>query len=217
MGIAVNGKEALSLTLFLYEQGDKVGKAMAWVSLLPILIGFGFGMHFLFVRDINSIITLAGVICSTAFNVVLKNALKEPRPEGCERHDYGLPSDHAQFTFFVATVFMMSLLRRQLPKHRASNAVKILAMYGVCVLVAFSRVYLRYHTEKQVLLGGTLGIIIGVIWYYFTVAIHPMVKVVLEFGICKYFHIMDNSDLPDVVEHNYQAYQSRRKKTLKVQ
>lgn len=60
-------------------------------------------------------------LANEALNIVLKRMLRQTRPQGAEKTDYGMPSDHAQFMFFTATYFaLLLLLRSAIPLQQSS-------------------------------------------------------------------------------------------------
>ena len=90
-----------------------------------------------------------------------------------------MPSSHAQFmTFFAVYVTLylihrfgtsMGILRTNLCR---TTKISLLLRLGHCFVVivgssvvSLSRMYLRYHTARQVLIGVGVGAISGVIWY----------------------------------------------------
>lgn len=84
---------------------------------------------------------------------------------------YGMPSSHSQFSSFFAVYIALLLLRRglggrDLPEWRRRTYVALAAAGSVAV--AASRVYLCYHTKKQVLVGYTAGVVCAVGWYMVT-------------------------------------------------
>jgi len=81
---------------------------------------------------------------------------------------YGMPSSHAQFSAFFGLYVLLLLQRRGLGgrglqawrRHTYSGA----AVVG-SVAVASSRIYLNYHTPKQVAVGYVAGLVCAVGWY----------------------------------------------------
>jgi len=86
---------------------------------------------------------------------------------------YGMPSSHAQFSAFFALYLLLLLQRRglggaalqQWRRHLYSAA----AVAG-SVAVALSRIYLNYHTPRQVLVGYAAGLVCAAAWYLATAA-----------------------------------------------
>lgn len=86
---------------------------------------------------------------------------------------YGMPSSHAQFSAFFA-LYMLLLLQRRGLGGRGLQAwrrhVYSAAAVGGSLAVALSRIYLNYHTPKQVLVGYGAGLVCAVGWYVVTAA-----------------------------------------------
>ena len=105
----------------------------------------------------------AGQMGCEALNFALKRLIKEERPKQMYGKGYGMPSSHAQFVaYFSISLTLFLILRhtppkRPIPSHTPLSMVtrvglSILAM-ACAFLVAWSRIYLNYHTPKQVLVG----------------------------------------------------------------
>lgn len=93
---------------------------------------------------------------------------------------YGMPSSHAQFVAFFATYLSLFLLFRHDPHnhpHASSThaptplwqrlGLAVLSIGGA-IAVSQSRIYLNYHSPKQVYVGSTAGIACGIAWFVFT-------------------------------------------------
>ncbi|KAA8907531.1 phosphatidic acid phosphatase type 2/haloperoxidase [Sphaerosporella brunnea] len=145
---------SLSLTHVYYSPEDPLSLVSAWLALLP---------------QAMMIVYLA---CEAA-NFVLKRIIREERPKLMHGKGYGMPSSHAQFSAFFALYLVLLLLRRnlgggELPGWR--RAVYAVAAVTGSVAVAASRVYLNYHTPKQVVVGYAAGLVCALGWYAVTSA-----------------------------------------------
>ena len=96
-----------------------------------------------------------------------------------------MPSSHAQFLAFFSIYLTLFLLRRHQPPAPEHNRLLLakgnlhflipsphtqrifLSIYvlGMGALVSFSRIYLNYHTPKQVLAGCSAGIVSALAWF----------------------------------------------------
>lgn len=158
----------------------------------------------------------AGQLGCEALNFVLKRLIKEERPflmHTTGTKGYGMPSSHAQFSFFWAVAVGLFLLVRHRPipsSSRGSSSVpasrkeaagggakgrgvgegqglaadieryahgpssfleRVMVTLVALVLatsVAWSRIYLGYHTPKQVLVGCTAGVVSALGWFLAT-------------------------------------------------
>ena len=180
----------------------------------------------------------AGQMGCEAVNWLLKRFIKEERPMseasllltkrvlmGSEMYGkgYGMPSSHAQFMAFFAVSLTFFLLVRHQP--HAPNASKPhiptklweRILLAICVIfaaamVASSRVYLNYHTPKQVLVGCAAGATIAVAWFIVTSYLRSSgwVAWVLELDIVRYFRVRDLVVNEDLVDAGWERWQGRR-------
>jgi len=89
---------------------------------------------------------------------------------------YGMPSSHAQFVTFFSLSLTLFLLFRHKPApsstHTPTSFLERLMLSLLACLcagaVAVSRVYLNYHTPKQMLVGCAAGASFAVSWFLFT-------------------------------------------------
>jgi dolichyldiphosphatase len=89
---------------------------------------------------------------------------------------YGMPSSHSQFVAFFVVSLSLFLIVRHKPTHHTSYspttfAERLFLSFIGClgaVAMAVSRVYLNYHTPKQVMVGVAAGAIFAVVWFVFT-------------------------------------------------
>ena len=80
------------------------------------------------------------------------NLLRETRVIGLREHGLSFPSGHTAQTFFIATLMVGHF---RLPLGVA------VGLYGIAVLVAFTRVYLGVHYPRDVIAGAILAVIWG--------------------------------------------------------
>ena len=93
---------------------------------------------------------------------------------------YGMPSSHAQFVAYFSTFLTLFLLFRHRPHgniHASTThlptpfwqrfLLAILALLSAGA-VAQSRIYLNYHTPRQVLVGCLVGTACAVAWFLAT-------------------------------------------------
>lgn len=92
---------------------------------------------------------------------------------------YGMPSSHAQFVAFFSVSLALFLVFRHKPayqgKRRNHTPLSIVERLfwsamglAMAATVAWSRIYLNYHTQRQVLVGSAAGTIIAVAWFFVT-------------------------------------------------
>ncbi|XP_072176724.1 dolichyldiphosphatase 1-like [Diadema setosum] len=209
--------KAISLTYVEYPADDLLGKLIAYISLAPLVILVGFVTLLLFRRELHTITFFGGIVLSEGVNWVAKHTIQEPRPcrgdntlHGGLRTEYGMPSSHSQFMWFFATYLILFIYIRL---HQPNNNIFIeqvwrhLAAVGVAMLaflVSFSRVYLMYHTPRQVVCGALLGVILAVPWFIITqVVLTPLFPYLVSWPICEYFLIRDSTLIPNVLWFEY--------------
>lgn len=87
---------------------------------------------------------------------------------------YGMPSSHAQFTAFFSVSLTLFLLLRHTPlpaspSHTPFSIPQRLLLSLVALIcagiVAWSRIYLKYHNPLQVLVGCSAGALSAVSWF----------------------------------------------------
>ncbi|CAK7272024.1 hypothetical protein SEPCBS57363_004923 [Sporothrix epigloea] len=110
------------------------------------------------------------------------------------RGGYGMPSSHAQFAgFWALTIALFLLVRYESKKSATTYAAPekadgtaaapanpwhkctsmslfqriaaSIAAFIIAFFIAWSRVYLHYHTPRQVLVGFAAGLIVGAGWF----------------------------------------------------
>lgn len=90
---------------------------------------------------------------------------------------YGMPSGHSQVTWCVVTYLLLHIYSKKdtLLKDFTNNdklrkmylGIVSLILLTFATLVSYSRVYVEYcHTLQQVIVGGLIGIIFGIVIYY---------------------------------------------------
>ncbi|XP_073994965.1 dolichyldiphosphatase 1-like [Rhodnius prolixus] len=202
----------LSLTFVEYPKGDWIGKILALSSLLPLGIISGFVALILFRRDLHTIIFFLGTLLNELINIVLKNIICEPRPlaRNVLYTEYGMPSAHAQFSWFFATYiiyFVLIRLHHMNNNTTLENVWKTVIIVGcvfLATVISISRIYLQYHTWKQVLCGALVGILFGTFWFAITYLIFtPYFPVVASWKISELLLIRDTTLIPNILWFEY--------------
>jgi dolichyldiphosphatase len=138
-----------------------------------------------------------------------------------------MPSSHAQFVAFFATYLSLFLLFRHDPHnhpHKSSTHAPTplwqrfglaVGVIGVAAAVALSRVYLNYHTPKQVNVGCIAGISCGVAWFLVTSIARNrgLVNTLLELPPLRWIRMRDlvvNESLEDAGWERWQMIVQRR-------
>ena len=138
-----------------------------------------------------------------------------------------MPSSHAQFlTFFSLSLSMFLLLRHSAPSPHASYPTTnlhtpLLHRLAICFAsmvlafcVAASRVYLNYHTPRQVLVGCAAGATSAIAWYIITEWIRRsgLLQWILDLEIIRALRIRDLLIEEDLVEAGWREWETRTQK-----
>ena len=80
---------------------------------------------------------------------------------------YGMPSGHSQTTVTFAVFLIMTLLdyHSNISDSLLYLYISLIVVYSILVL--WSRIYLKCHTIQQVIIGSTIGIILGYYGYIY--------------------------------------------------
>lgn len=153
---------------------------------------------------------------------------------------YGMPSSHAQFVSFFSVSLALFLLLRHRPhphdrsmdvdarhtQHRTSSTLSqsattltqrvllsALALGGAAA-VAYSRIYLSYHTPKQVLVGCAAGAVFAVGWFAFTWYLRHAgwIDWGLDTPLARAVRMRDLVVSEDLLEAGWQQWEQRRKR-----
>lgn len=135
---------------------------------------------------------------------------------------YGMPSSHAQFVAFFAVSLSLFLLLRHVPKHSnsssASTMLERMLLSGLsCVcasLVAASRVYLNYHTPRQVLVGVAAGTLFALFWFSCTMFLRQLgwIDWTLETHMSRKMRIRDLVTTEDLVDAGWEKWRITRQR-----
>ena len=94
-----------------------------------------------------------------------------------------------------------------------SYPLKLLS-YLACLFlmftVAYSRLYLHYHSLDQILVGLFVGGVFGVLWqgiYHYYLTPSSFYKSIATSLICQKFYIKDYSNIPNVLVFEYENIQ----------
>jgi len=216
---------SLSLTHVHYDANDPISHACAWLALVPQVLCIVYVTLIWSTREAEVLLMFAGQMGCEALNWVLKRVLKEERPRRMNGKGYGMPSSHAQFVSFFSIALTLFLLLRHNPHapHASSTyiptkfierlALSVAALVGA-LAVAESRIYLNYHTQKQVLVGCAAGAVCAVGWFIVTsIARHyGVIDWLLDLGIAKYCRMRDLVVHEDLVDAGWERWQVRKQK-----
>jgi hypothetical protein len=126
----------------------------------------------------------------------------------------GMPSNHAQFAFFLVTFWSLHVYNTNSVRFAPTaplggmlyRHLLVAGLVAAAVGVAFARVYLGYHYLDQVVVGAALGLALGGAWYVAVAAVlRPVFKRWLEpSALCRFFYLRDNAHVPNILQREYE-------------
>jgi dolichyldiphosphatase len=179
-------------------------------------------------REVEIMLMFAGQMVSEALNFALKRLIKEERPKQMNGKGYGMPSSHAQFVGFFSVALTLFLLLRHTPpkKTLASHTpLHIVTRIGLSILalfcaglVAVSRIYLNYHTPKQVFVGWMAGVICAFAWFLSTAILRRigLLAWTLDTPIPRLFRVRDLVVEEDLCQSGWEKWEEMRAAKKKV-
>ncbi|KAI1424404.1 phosphatidic acid phosphatase type 2/haloperoxidase [Xylaria sp. FL1777] len=214
---------SFSLTHVHYDPTDRISYLCAWLALVPQALCVMYVTLIWSTREIEIVLLGAGQFACEVLNFALKRLIKEERPPRMNGKGYGMPSSHAQFvTFFAVSMALFLLFRHQPPgperRKRNHNPMTMLerAFWSAAGLlgaltVAWSRLYLNYHTEKQVLVGCSAGSAIAITWFVVTSILRRigLVTWVVETPIAKWLRVRDLVVEEDLCQAGWEKWDDR--------
>ncbi|KAI9800358.1 MAG: hypothetical protein M1825_004128 [Sarcosagium campestre] len=133
---------------------------------------------------------------------------------------YGMPSSHAQFVAFFSVSLSLFLLLRHRPTPTTTRTPTTLTTRAVlaalsCIgaaAVAGSRIYLSYHTPKQVLVGSIAGIVSALLWFLVTAALRRsgLLLWLLDLPAARMLRMRDLVVVEDLVDAGWVRWESKR-------
>jgi dolichyldiphosphatase len=133
---------------------------------------------------------------------------------------YGMPSSHSQFVAFFSVYLALFLLFRHVPSSPMSHhgtgfleRVGVSCLAGIAAaIVSVSRIYLNYHTPKQVLAGCGAGVVFAVCWFCLTVYLRNSgwVDWALDTELAQMARLRDLLMSEDFVEAGWQRWNAKR-------
>ncbi|KAI1168928.1 phosphatidic acid phosphatase type 2/haloperoxidase [Nemania serpens] len=214
---------SFSLTHVHYVRSDPISYLCAWLALVPQGLCVMYVTLIWSTREVEIVLLGAGQFACEVLNFALKRLIKEERPPRMNGKGYGMPSSHAQFvTFFAVSMALFLLFRHQPPgpeqrrRNHSPMAMSERVFWSTVGLigaftVAWSRVYLNYHTEKQVLVGCTAGLVIAVAWFSITSILRRvgLVAWAMEIPVARWLRVRDLVVEEDLCQAGWEKWDDR--------
>ena len=186
---------SFSFTHVKYVKGDLLGKVLALVTLTPIYVMVSYATLIAYRRDSTSILNCCGQLLNLLLNLLLKRLFDQPRPdEAAEMEDPGMPSNHAQFISFFATLNILQLIHMPSTLPLLYRLLYASCLAALTVLVCLSRHYLRYHSFDQIIVGAMVGTVFGALWHrMLQLYARLIIDRVLSWPLVRFLRIRDYS------------------------
>ncbi|PGG97217.1 hypothetical protein AJ79_09300 [Helicocarpus griseus UAMH5409] len=211
---------SLSLTHVHYNPEDPVSYISALLALVPQAICVIYVTLIWATREAEVLLMFAGQMLCEAINFLLKRLIREERPAQMFGKGYGMPSSHSQFVAFFALSLTFFLLVRHVPDTSTGYSPSTFAQRAVfsflaCVCagaVAISRIYLNYHTRKQVVAGCAVGVVCGTLWFWFSNYLRSSgwIDWALDTRLARMARMRDLLVGEDLVEAGWQRWEEKR-------
>ena len=162
-----NQRVPFSFTYVKYVKGDLQGQLLALVTLTPIYVMVSYATLIAYRRDTTSVLNCCGQLVNLLLNLLLKRLFDLPRPEeAAEMEDPGMPSNHAQFIGFFATLNVLQLMYAPSSLDLVYRLLYSFCLVTLAALVCYSRHYLRYHSSDQIIVGAMVGAVFAALWHH---------------------------------------------------
>lgn len=135
---------------------------------------------------------------------------------------YGMPSSHAQFMTYFAVYLTLFLVFRHSPTYAGSYPysdflLRTALTVGLCasaVAVSASRVYLSYHTPRQVLAGSATGLVCALGWFVVTGLLRSTgwIEWATDLTLSRLLRVRDLVVSEDLAEAGWQRWEAQRLK-----
>ena len=114
---------------------------------------------------------------------------------------------------YFAAYVVLTLASGRDHGHWRSRILRAGSAIIVAAAVCASRIYLAYHTEAQVMIGATVGLLFGVVWHYFLGVLRQqgIITWMLDLPVSKFFYIKD-SPIRNKMFIEWQEWRGLRKK-----
>ncbi|KFA67545.1 hypothetical protein S40285_04245 [Stachybotrys chlorohalonatus IBT 40285] len=218
---------SLSITHVYYDPHDILSLLCAYLALLPQALCVVYATLIFSTREAEVALTFAGQLACEALNFILKRIFKEERPPRIHGKGYGMPSSHAQFVAYWSLALALFLLvRHRPPKMHSGRAPSsahapwtfaqrlalTLAGAAVAASVAWSRVYLGYHTPRQVWAGCAAGFASAAAWFAATAVLRRTgwLRWALETPLSRAFRVRDLIVEEDMCQAGWEKWEERR-------
>lgn len=120
----------------------------------------------LYYHNVGAILYTMGSGVNYIIGKVLKKLIRQPRPDGADKIDHGMPSSHATSLSYLSVAALLNVLRHGGLRPTPSLSATVLAVLAT-VIASRWRVAAGYHTVPQVVVGWIVGCVDAFVWCFF--------------------------------------------------
>lgn len=146
---------------------------------------------------------------------------------GMQGKGYGMPSSHAQFGAFFSLYLTLFLLLRHNPHvtHSHASSTHIPTPYWqrlalallslICAIaLAQSRIYLNYHTPRQVYAGVAIGAVCAIGWFVVVGLARNfgVLEWVMELPLARWVRLRDLVVSEDLADAGWERWEMRKRR-----
>lgn len=125
-----------------------------------------------------------------------------------------MPSSHSQFMGFIAAYACLWLMFRVQTMSKLNKLIRIVFIGAISGAVCLSRVHLFYHSDQQVVVGVTIGLTCGIVWFTLLTQFRRLglVDWALDLRFVQMLHFKD-TNVEDALPIEWQQERLRRQKS----
>lgn len=135
------------------------------LSTSPYIFSFILLLNTIYYKTLRSFLLMMMFFFQNFVVEILKNNLKDPRPNYLCSKQFGNPSNHA--VFFSSLIIWNILEYFYIKSKYNKNSLMKILLFSMYPFIMYSRIYLKYHTLEQILSGIFTGIIFGLLYFMF--------------------------------------------------
>ncbi|KAK4485309.1 hypothetical protein RD792_007944 [Penstemon davidsonii] len=148
-----------------------------------------FGLIVLWRHDAEALWAFTGAVLNAILSLNLKKIINQKRPISTLRSDPGMPSSHAQSIFYIITFLNLSMIEWYGINGLTTTLSGLFFLLGS--YFSWLRVSQQLHTVSQVIVGGVLGSIFSIFWFWSwnTLVINSFISS-LTLGVVRIFVVL---------------------------
>lgn len=152
------------MLLFNGDLNDFLEIIYVILSTTPYILSFTFLTYLILYKTSRLFFIVVMCFMQNFIVEILKNSIKDPRPNYKCNKTFGNPSNHAVFFSSLSFWILMEVINLE-KKFQYSNLKNKVMLIIFTPLILFARYKLKYHTIEQLVNGVIVGAFIGILWF----------------------------------------------------